>query len=607
MINNVDLKRKFVKIMKSFGLVFGDIGTSPIYTLTVIFIFLQPTVMNIMGVLSLIFWTLLILVTVGYTWLVMSLGKRGEGGTIVLKEILSPMLKSGRKVAVVAILVYIGVSLLVGDGVITPAISILSAVEGLKLIPAFSGVSQTILIVIASIIAIALFSIQKKGTEKISGLFGPVMVVWFLVLAITGIIAIYHYPIVLRAIHPYFAFHFVVSHGVVGFFVLSEVILCATGVEALYADMGHLGRWPIIQAWGIIFFALVFNYLGQGAYVALNPLAKNILFEMVYQEMPLLYIPFLILSVMATIIASQAMISGLFSIVYQAITTRILPMFKVDYTSPTIRSQIYIGAVNSFLLVFVLFAIIFFKESSNLAAAYGLAVTGTITITGVLMTTIFFIRKSYIKSGIAAFIVSIEALFLAASMLKIPHGGFWSLVIASLPLTTILIYTLGQKKLYKSMKPIQLDQFLEKYDAAYKKQNLINGTALFFVRNPQSIPPYIVSTMLQNNIIYHCNVMLSINLLDEPFGVSGAFKEDISKGLRYFEIRFGYMEVIDIEAILSQAGIHENVIFYGLEDIVTENIIWKVFAFIKKVTPTFVQFYALPSNRLHGIVTRVEI
>ncbi len=600
-------KEGVMRVIKSLGLVFGDIGTSPIYTLTVIFIFLQPTITHIMGVLSLIVWTLILLVTVGYTWLAMSLGKRGEGGTIVLKEILAPLLKSGRRVAVVAIVVYLGVSLLVGDGVITPAISILSAVEGLKLIPMFSGVSQTIIVVISCLIAIGLFSIQKRGTEKISKLFGPVMVLWFIALGLSGLVSIIHYPVVLLAISPMFALNFLFSHGMVGFFVLSEVILCATGVEALYADMGHLGRKPIIQAWGFVFVALILTYLGQGAYVAQNTTAVNILFEMVFNEAPWLYIPFLFLSILATIIASQALISGLFSVVYQGIMTRILPMFKVDYTSPTIRSQIYIGAVNMFLMIFVLIAIVFFRESANLAAAYGLAVTGTITLTGILMTTIFYLKQNYIKAVVAGLVTGIDSLFLMSCMLKIPHGGYWSLIIASLPLITILVYTEGQRKLYKALKPLSLEDFLLQYRKAYQEANAIKGSALFFVRSPQFIPPYIVNTMFNNHIIYRTNILLSINVMDKPFGTIGEFKDDIAGGLRYFEIRIGYMEVMDIEALISRAGIHENVIFYGLEDIVTEKSIWKIFAFIKKVTPSFVQFYTLPSHRLHGIITRVEL
>ena len=342
-------------VIKSLGLVFGDIGTSPIYTITVIILLTKPTADNIMGVLSLIVWTLIILVSVEYAWLAMSLGKKGEGGTIVLRELLASLLKSGRKIAFVSFLSVIGISLLIGDGVITPAISILSAVEGLLLIPGMENTPRQYLILTAALIAILLFAFQKKGTEKVARAFGPLMLVWFAALSVSGFVSILHEPSVVLAVNPYYAFRFLAHHGIAGFFVLSEVILCATGGEALYADMGHLGRGPIIRAWYFVFGALVLNYLGQGAFLIGHPKASNVLFEMIYGLSPTLYIPFLVLSLVATVIASQAMISGMFSIVYQGITTRIMPMFKVDYTSAELRSQIYIGTVNWFLLASVLF------------------------------------------------------------------------------------------------------------------------------------------------------------------------------------------------------------------------------------------------------------
>src|SRR5208283_5261766 len=314
-------------IFHSLGLVFGDIGTSPIYTLTVILILTRPTESNVIGVLSLIVWTLVILVTVEYSWLAMSLGKRGEGGTIVLRELLAPLLTSGREVAFFTLLSFIGISLIIGDGVITPAISILSAVEGILLIKDFEGMGQTSLIVIAGSIAVLLFAFQKKGTERVADAFGPLMILWFCVLTVSGIASIMHVPSVIKALNPYYAIRFMIHNGIAGFFVLSEVILCATGGEALYADMGHLGRVPIVRAWHFVFVALVFNYLGQGAYLIQHPEAKNVLFEMVFHQSQVMYIPFLILSILATVIASQAMISGMFSIVYQGITTRVMPMF----------------------------------------------------------------------------------------------------------------------------------------------------------------------------------------------------------------------------------------------------------------------------------------
>lgn len=594
-------------IVKSLGLVFGDIGTSPIYTLTVIVLLTKPTVENVIGVLSLIVWTLISLVTVQYAWLAMSLGKRGEGGTIVLRELLVPLLKSGRQVALVTLLSFIGISLLIGDGVITPAISILSAVEGMLLIPGYEHTSQTVLVVIASLIAIALFSIQKKGTERVAGAFGPLMVLWFLALTASGIASIYEVPAVMKAVNPYYALEFLMKNGMAGFFVLSEVILCATGGEALYADMGHLGREPIVRAWNFVFIALVLNYLGQGAFVIQHPEARNVLFEMVFHQARFLYVPFLILSIVATVIASQAMISGMFSIVYQGITTRILPMFKVDYTSEERHSQIYIGFVNWFLLLCVLYIIAEFRESSKLAAAYGFAVTGTMTLTGIFMVWIFLIRKKYGHVAVSVCVTLVSVTYFLSNTYKIPHGGYWSIIIAAIPFSIIMLYRVGQRRLYNALQPLAIDVFLLSYNQIYQRANKISGTALYFAKDAKEIPPYIVHTMFKNNILYEDNIIVSIVKREDPFGVTGFFKGELAPGLRAFEIQMGYMEVPDVEEILREAGIQEKTIFYGVEDILPSNIIWQIFSVIKRLTPNIVQFYKLPYNKLHGVVTRVEI
>ena len=600
-------KAEFRGIVHSMGLVFGDIGTSPIYTLTVIFLLTKATEAHVIGVLSLIIWTLIILVTMEYAWLAMSLSKKGEGGTIVLKEILIPLLKSGRNVYLITILAYIGTSFLIGDGVITPAISILSAVEGIRIISGFENTGQSILVLIASIIAIALFSVQSKGIEKITWVFGPIMLLWFISIAFFGIVSIFYTPDVLKAINPYYAIRFLMDNGLMGFFVLSEVILCATGGEALYVDMGHLGRDPILKAWRLIFFALVFSYLGQGAFLIRNPGSTNILFEMVSQQASIVFIPFLLLSIMATVIASQAMISGVFSIVYQGITTRIMPMLKIDYTSGELKSQIYISVVNWILLISVLYMIFVFKESSKLAAAYGLAVTGTMTITGMLMTSIFYHKKDISKTIISLFITFIDLVFLISNTYKIPHGGYWSIIIAAIVFSLIIIFTSGQKRLYELMKPTKIDNFLEKYNHVYITENKISGTALFFSRDITRIPQYISHIMFKNNIIYETNIFISIVKFESPFGVESSFTTELANGLKVFEIKMGYMEIVDVAQILKDKGIYEKTIFYGIEDIFASNIVWKVFSVIKKLSPSFVQFYRLPPEELHGVMTRFEM
>jgi KUP system potassium uptake protein len=594
-------------ITNSLGLVFGDIGTSPIYTVTVVFLLMKPAHDNVIGVLSLIVWTLLTLVTVQYAWLAMSLSRRGEGGTIVLKEILTSILPSKKNTGAVMLISIVGVSLLIGDGVITPAISILSAVEGSLLIPGLGGLSKTTLVIIAAIIAIILFVFQSKGTEKVAGAFGPIMVLWFASLAFIGIVFIFEAPEVLKALNPYWGLKFLSDNGISGFIALGEIILCATGGEALYADMGHLGGKPIRQAWCGVFAALVLNYLGQGAFLLKHPEAKNVLFEMVFHQAGLVYIPFLLLSITATVIASQAMISGMFSIVYQGINTRLMPMFKVDYTSIERRSQIYLGSVNWFLLISVLFVMFEFQESSKLAAAYGLAVTGTMTLTGIMMTWIFYLNKKLLLSFISLIITLIDVSYLIANFYKIPHGGYWSLILASIPLAMIILYTKGQKRLYRNMKFMPLEEFLHKFTRVYETTERIKGTALFLIRDAKELPFYITQTMFYHGILYEDNILVSIIKRDDPFGVTGFFKEGLAKGLRVFEIQMGYMEVVDIEEILREAGVEERSVFYGVEEITTNNPIWKAFYFIKRNTSTFIRFYQFPPKKLHGVLTKVEL
>jgi len=593
-------------IIKSMGLVFGDIGTSPIYTLTVIIALTKPTQENVFGIISLIVWTLMILVNIEYALLAMSLSRKGEGGTIVLREILVRMIKPGRQMLFITFLSYLGVALLLGDGVITPAISILSAVEGIELIPGLEHTSQKILILIAAIIAVFLFIFQFKGTDKVAKAFGPIMVIWFAALTISGMLALFTFPGILAAISPHYAIGFLIKNGLAGFFVLSEVILCATGGEALYADMGHLGRKPVKRAWYLVFVALIVNYLGQGAFIINHPHAKNILFGMVQSQSTMLYIPFLILTIMATVIASQALISGVFSIVYQGITTRILPLLKVDYTSHQLKSQIYIGAVNWILLGLVIMIMLVFQKSENLAAAYGLAVTGTMTITGVMMVMIFSRTQKKWKVPVALLVTVVDFAFLISNLYKLPHGGYWSLILASIPLAAILIWTKGQRALYKALRPLDLETYLMSYEQIYKKGH-IAGTGLFFVKEWNTIPPYLVHCTIRSNIIYERNVLISILRTDEPYGLESHITTALGTGLDAFEIKAGYMEMFDIEQLLKDNGIIEKVIFYGIEDIATGNPAWKVFSILKKLTPNFVQFNKLPAAKLQGVVTRVEM
>ena len=433
------------------------------------------------------------------------------------------------------------------------------------------------------------------------------MLVFFTFIGGLGVAAIVSYPKIILSLNPLYALRFLTHNGLAGFFMLSEVILCATGGEALFADMGHLPKDSIHYAWRIVFFALILNYFGQGAFLLRNPQAHNTFFELAQSLTPVLYIPFLLLTIAATVIASQAMISSMFSIFYQAITTHIFPILKVDYTSSRLRSQIYIDVVNWSLLACVIFVMILFKKSDNLASAYGLAVTGNMFITAVMMTYIFFLTKHRFKAALAIFVGLIEMAFLAANIYKIPHGGYWSLIIASFPLVFILFFTYMQRFIFQKINLTALPIFLKRYNQAYKQHAKIEGKAIFLISNITMIPPYVVNTMFMNGIIYEENIFLSIHISSEPFGVSGEFKQQLAEGLQLFEITAGYMEILDVEKLLKSNSIHERAIFYGVEDIVTTNYVYKCFAIVKKVTPSFVQFYKLHPNKIHGVVTMIEL
>ncbi|BAU23757.1 potassium transporter Kup [Caldimicrobium thiodismutans] len=595
------------KIIKALGLVFGDIGTSPIYTLSVVFLLLPATHENILGVLSIIFWTLIILPTLQYTVLAMSLSLRGEGGTLILSEILRSLIKSKRALGMIIFLNFLGIALLMGDGVITPAISILSAVEGISLIPGVPHLTELHIVIISIFIATLLFSFQAKGTEKVSGAFGPVMCLWFLSLFLLGFFYILKVPEVLKAINPLYGIKFLQENGWKGYLALGEIILCATGSEAMYADMGHLGARPIKQAWKLVFIALIINYFGQGAFLILNPQAKFVLFEMCLKLVSYLYVPFLILTLFATIIASQAMISAMFSIVYQAISARLLPILKVKYTSRELASQIYIGTVNWLFYAAVCYIMYFFGSSAKLASAYGLAVTADMCITGIFLITVFFIKKNYKYFLLAIFTALTSFLYFTSTLHKFSEGGYWSLLLASVPFIVILLYTQGQKKLYQSMKFLSREEFIHKFRRFYAHNPKIQGTALFFIRDPYTFPPYVIETIFFHGIIYEENIFVSLIRKNEPYGITTGFLEELCPGAKVFEIAYGYMEYLRVEDILREHGIDERAIFYGLEDIETRHPIWKLYALIKQLSPHFVKFLDLPATKLHGVLTRIEI
>ncbi len=597
------------RVIKALGLVFGDIGTSPIYTLSIIFLFFSSTKENVLGVLSLIIWTLILLPTIQYSILAMSLSLRGEGGIMVLSEILKRFVKHHKIKNVITFLSFLGISFLIGDGVITPSISILSAIEGVSLISHFAKISYNEIVFISIIIAILLFAYQPRGSEKVSATFGPIMGLWFISIFIIGIIYIVKLPEVLKAFNPWYGYKFLNDQGWKGYLALGIIILCATGCEAMYADMGHLGAKPIKNAWKLVFLAVSASYIGQGAYLLLNPKARYLLFEMAWHICPSIYFLFLILAILATIIASQAMISAMFSLVYQGISARYFPVLKVKYTSPELSSQIYISTVNWMLFLAVCYTMYHFKSSDKLAAAYGVAVTGDMVLTGIFLIVVFYIKRKKLFFSLACLTFLISFTFFTATLHKIPEGGYIVFIIASIPFFTILLFTQGQKRLYLRLRSYFLSQedFLNKFNKFYSSHPKIPGKALFFIRDLTQFPPYVVETIFFHGILYEENIFISLIRKNEPYGITVSPLEEISPGIKTLKIYHGYMEYLKVEDILREQGIEERVIFYGIEDIHTRHLFWKFYAFIKQISPNFVKFLELPTNKLHGVVTRIEI
>ncbi len=497
--------------------------------------------------------------------------------------------------------------MLIGDGIITPAISILSAVEGMELIPFLGEIPLTVIVVITGIIAILLFSIQARGVDKIAKSFGPIMLIWFITLFISGAYYLINDPSILIAINPLYGIEFLLNNGLVSFLILSDVILCATGGEALYADMGHLGGKSIKVAWVFVFIALIVNYFGQGAYLLNTGTGFQLLFSSINNLSHLLYIPFLILALLATIIASQAMISAVMSLIFQGINLRIFPMMKIKYTSTELRSQIYIGSVNWILLFAVLLMIIIFKSSENLSAAYGLAVTATMTISAIFMVWIFWNKGKKIKFSLAVFVLCFDLIYLASVFTKIPAGGYWSLIIAFFITLLIQVWLKGSDTLRRKFRSLDLDIFITSFEQMYSSQSILKGEAVYFARILDKVPPYVVHVTLRSGIIYEKNILFAVETADVPYGIKFSEMKEITNGLFGLSVKVGYMEIPDLPKLFKTQGISEKVIFYGVDDIKTDKFFYKIYAFIKKITPSFANFYNFPYNKLHGVVTRHEL
>ncbi len=609
----------------AIGVVYGDIGTSPLYALRECFHAVHgvaPTPENVLGVLSLIFWSLTLIISIKYILFVMRADNNGEGGILALLALVAKSPDATRKSrAMLVALGLFGAALLYGDGMITPAISVLGAVEGLQVA---THIFEPYIVPITVVILVSLFMIQSHGTARVGLLFGPVMVLWFVTIAVLGLRWIGREPSVLTAFNPLHALTFFAANGWPGFVVLGSVFLVVTGGEALYADMGHFGRKPIRLAWFVIVLpALFLNYLGQGAMILADPSTAASPFYLMAPRWALY--PLVGLAMMAAIIASQALISGAFSLTRQAIQLGYSPRLDIQYTSSQHQGQIYIPQVNWGLMVATIGLVLGFKSSSALAAAYGMAVTLTMLITTMLAYLVarsaWGVRRA-VAGSLAMFFFLIELGFFGANLTKIAHGGWFPLVIGAIVYTGLSTWKRGRALLAERMRErlYPFDRFLTDIEAFPPQR--VTGTAIFMTSNLQGTPPTLLHNLQHNKVLHERVVLLTVVTSDVPHVSLDDRTEVASLGQGFYRLtlRYGFMEEPDVPEALREASVRgfpidlaETTFFLGVETLLATRRpglpLWRerLFVLIARNAVRANAFFKIPPDRVVELGMQVEL
>ncbi|WP_338526005.1 potassium transporter Kup [Pseudomonas batumici] len=612
-------------LVAAVGVVYGDIGTSPLYTLKEVFTGgygVQVSPDGVLGILALIFWSLVWVVAIKYVLFILRADNQGEGGIMALTALARRASASYPKLqSVLVILGLIGAALFYGDSMITPAISVLSAVEGLEI--AFDGLEHWV-VPLSLVVLVALFLIQKHGTASIGKLFGPVMVAWFVVLGVMGANGISQHPEVLSALNPIWCVRFFTTHPGVGVAILGAVVLALTGAEALYADMGHFGRKPIARAWfALVLPALVLNYFGQGALLLENPDAARNPFYLLAPGWAL--IPLVVLSTLATVIASQAVISGAFSLTRQAIQLGYIPRMYTQHTSSAEQGQIYIGAVNWTLMVGVVLLVIGFGSSNALASAYGVAVTGTMLITSILVAAVMLLLWKWspiLTVPILVGFLLVDGLFFAANVPKIVQGGAFPVLAGIVLFILMTTWKRGKELVVDRLDEgaLPLPIFIE--SIRVQPPHRVQGTAVFLTGRPDAVPHALLHNLLHNQVLHEQVVLLTVVYEDIPRVPAQRRFEVASYGTGFFRVilHFGFIDEPDIPQALKLCHLDEldfspmrTTYFLSRETVVASKIVgmarWRenLFAFMLKNANGSLRFFKLPVNRVIELGTQVEI
>jgi len=616
-------KRTALLALGAIGVVFGDIGTSPLYALKESFVGHHPLKVDaahVYGVISIVFWTMVMVVTVKYVIIMMRADNKGEGGSLSLLALISRSAGPGRWTVGLTMLGIFATALFFGDAMITPAISVLSAVEGLQLIS--PGLSPYV-IPMSIIILIALFSVQRGGTEKIGLVFGPIMLLYFAVLVVLGVGSIAKNPHIIEALLPTWGAQFLIAEPGLAFLALGSIVLAVTGAETLYADMGHFGRNPIRIAWLLIVFpALMINYLGQGALMLRSSAAANSPFYLLAPES--FRIPLIVLATIATIIASQAVITGAFSVTRQAVQLGLLPRLKVLHTSAKAQGQIYIPLVNQALMIAVLLLIIGFRSSTNLAAAYGIAVTGTMFITSVMLAVLarrLWNWNPLIIGLIVGVFLLIDGTYFASNLTKVADGGWFPLLVAFIAFTFLTTWAKGrslvQARIAESNLPTSV--FVKSLSGSAIR---VPGTAVFLTASPLGVPASLLHNLKHNKVLHERALLVTVAIQDVPVVAEErrADVEELGSGLTRVILKFGFTEDPDVPAALAlmrdKIGALSSMstsYFISRQTILPTKrkgmAIWRerLFAWMIRNSATAMDFFNLPPNRVVELGSQVEI